>query len=61
MQHRTYGVPDKPVLDDAKKLYAWTIGEDAYRDDDGSQRLLIDGPIIEIVGELPKYREKSPR
>jgi len=61
MQNRTYGVPDKPVLDDAKKLYAWTIGEDAYRDDDGSQRLLIDGPIIEIVGELPKYREKSPR
>ena len=30
MQHRVYGVPDKPVLEDAKKLYAWTIGEDAY-------------------------------
>ncbi len=31
MQHRVYGVPDKPVLDDAKKLYAWTIGEVAIR------------------------------
>ena len=61
MQHRVYGVPDKPVLEDAKKLYAWTIGEDAYREDDGTQRLLADGPLIEIVGELPKYLAQSPR
>jgi hypothetical protein len=61
MQHRVYGVPDKPVLEDAKKLYAWTIGEDAYREDNGTQQLIIDGPIIEIVGELPKYLAKSPR
>ena len=61
MQHRVYGVPDKPVLQDAKKLYAWTIGEEAYREDNGTQRLLADGPIIEIAGELPKYLAKSPR
>ena len=59
MQRRVYGVPDKPVLDDAKKLYAWTIGEEAYREDNGTQRLLADGPIIEIAGELPKYIAKS--
>ncbi len=61
MQHRVYGVPDKPVLEDAKKLYAWTIGEDVYREDNGTQRLLADGPIIEITGELPKYLAKSPQ
>ncbi len=55
MQNRVYGVPDKPVLQDAKKLYAWTIGAEAYAADDGTQQLIIDGPIIEIVGELPRY------
>ena len=58
MQHRVYGVPDKPVLEDAKKLYAWTIGEELYREDDGALRLLSDGPLIEITGELPRYRDK---
>jgi len=61
MQCRVYGVPDKPVLEDAKKLYAWVLGEDALREDDGAQRLLADGPIIEITGELPKYRATAPR
>lgn len=60
MQHRVYGVPDKPVIKDAEKLYAWTIGEVAYGLDDGTQRSIIDGPIIEITGELPKYLEKLP-
>ncbi len=55
MQNRVYGVPDKPVLQDAKKLYAWTIGAEAYGADDGTLQLIIDGPIIEIVGELPRY------
>lgn len=61
MQRRVYGVPDKPVLDDARKLYAWTIGEVAFADDNGTQRLIIDGPVIEISGELPKYLERSPQ
>jgi hypothetical protein len=61
MQHRVYGVPDKPLLDDAKKLYAWTIGEAAYGEDDGSPKLIADGPIIEIVGDLPRYLAQSPR
>jgi len=61
MQHRVYGVPDKPVLDDAKKLYAWTIGEDAFALDDGTLQPIPNGPIIEITGNLPNYLEKSPR
>jgi lipoprotein-anchoring transpeptidase ErfK/SrfK len=61
MQHRVYRVPDKPVLDDAKKLYAWTIGEALYAEDDGTQKLLPDGPPLEIVGELPKRLPRSPR
>jgi hypothetical protein len=61
MQHRVYGFPDKPVLSDAKKLYAWTIGEEAYRQDDGSPQLITNGPIIEITGNLPKYRGEAPK
>jgi hypothetical protein len=61
MQKRVYGVPDEPVLDDAKKLYAWTIGEALYAEDNGTQQLLPDGPPIEIVGDLPKRLPRPPR
>ncbi len=61
MQRRVYGVPDKPLLEDAKKLYAWTIGEEAYIADNGTQQLIADGPIIEIVGDLPRYLAQAPR
>lgn len=61
MQKRVYGVPDKPVLEDAKKLYIWTIGEALYAEDNGAQKLLPDGPPIEIVGDLPKRLPWSPR
>jgi hypothetical protein len=60
MQNRVYGVPDKPVLDDARKLYAWTIGEIAYGLDDGTQQFITDGPLIEIFGELPRRLAKPP-
>ena len=61
MQRRVYGVPDKPVIEDARKLYVWTIGDVDYSWDDGTQRIISDGPIIEIIGELPKYLAKSPQ
>ena len=32
-----------------------------YAEDDGTQKLLPDGPPIEIVGELPKRLPRSPR
>jgi len=61
MQKRVYGVPDKPVLEDAKKLYVWTIGEDLFAVDDGTQQPLQNGPPIEIVGDLPKRLSYSLR
>jgi hypothetical protein len=61
MQHRVYGTPEKPLLDDAKKLFAWTIGETLYAEDDGTPKLLPEGPPLEIVGELPKRLPRSPQ
>ena len=61
MQKRVYGVPDKPVLEDAKKLYAWTIGEFLFSIDDGAQQPIQNGPPIEITGDLPKRLPYSPR
>jgi hypothetical protein len=61
MQQRVYSVPDKPFLKDAKKLYAWVIGEAAFFEDNGIEQSIIDGPVFEIIGELPKRLAKSPR
>ena len=61
MQRRVYGVPDKPLLDDARKLYAWTIGETAYNEDNGTQQSLGDDPLIEIAGNLPQYLPQPHR
>ncbi len=56
MQNRMYGIPEKPVLDDARKLYEWAVGENDYEDDSGELELLEDGPIVEVTGDNPKYR-----
>lgn len=56
MQNRVYGIPERPVLLDSEKLYAWAVGEDDYEDDPGEAELLEDGPIVEVRGELPNYR-----
>ncbi len=61
MQHRVYGVPDKPVLEDAKKLYAWVIGDLLYAEDDGTQKPLPAGPPVEIIGKLPTRLPQAPR
>lgn len=50
MQKRHYKYPEDPVLDDARKLYEWTIG-DSY--DDGKPHGLKDGPVTLITGEIP--------
>lgn len=60
MQHRVYGVPDKPLLDDARKLYAWTIGGELFAADSGQNTLLTDGPPLEIVGDLPRRLDAAP-
>ncbi|WP_298435336.1 L,D-transpeptidase [Geobacter sp.] len=55
MQERMYGIPEKPVLQDAKKLYDWAVGEDEYEDDTGELELLEDGPVVEVTGSNPVY------
>jgi hypothetical protein len=56
MQNRIYGIPEKPLLKDAKKLYDWAVGEDEYEDDQGELELLEDGPKVEVTGNNPRYR-----
>ena len=56
MQNRVYGIPEKPVLKDAKKLYDWAVGESDYGDDLGELELLEDGPTVEVRGNNPIYR-----
>ena len=56
MQNRVYGIPDNPVLNDAKKLYDWAVGESDYEDDYGELELLEDGPTVEVRGNNPIYR-----
>ena len=56
MQNRVYGIPEKPVLNDAKRLYDWAVGESDYEDDQGELELLEDGPTVEVRGNNPTYR-----
>lgn len=50
MQKMHYRFPGDPALDDARRLYEWSIGE-AY--DDGKLHDLRDGPVVLITGEIP--------
>ena len=50
MQRQYYGVPRRPVLDDARRLYEWAI---APHPDDGRLHAIADGPIVLIVGRAP--------
>lgn len=55
MQNRMYGIPEKPVLHDSKKLYDWAVGEAEYGEDSGALELLDNGPVVEVIGENPVY------
>jgi lipoprotein-anchoring transpeptidase ErfK/SrfK len=55
MQKRVYGVPAKPVINDAARLYHWVADEALNEVDDGRMTLIADGPTVEIRGELPQY------
>jgi hypothetical protein len=59
MQNRVFGVPDKPVLLDAEKVYAWAVGEEEYEDDSGYLEELEDGPTVEVRGDLPRYLARA--
>ena len=58
MQKRMFLTPEKPVLLDSKKLYTWAVGEAEYEDDTGELEELEDGPVVEIIGQLPKFYDK---
>jgi hypothetical protein len=60
MQNRVFGTPEKPVLLDSQRLYAWAAGEAEYDYDDGGLDELEDGPAVEVRGSLPRYLDKSP-
>jgi lipoprotein-anchoring transpeptidase ErfK/SrfK len=51
MQRQYYGVPPTPVLEDAKRLYEWVIGD---RADSGTLLPLSNGPRVVILGSLAK-------
>ena len=51
MQKRYYNDPKNPLLDDARRLYEWAIG-DTPDEEDGPQSL-EDGPVTLITGEIP--------
>ena len=48
-------MPEKPVIKDAAQLYHWVADEDENEADDGSMKLLANGPTVEIRGILPQY------
>lgn len=54
MQERVYGSPQKPVLNDAQRLYAWAAPDCEHGEDDGSLQELDYGPQLEVRGSLPK-------
>jgi hypothetical protein len=58
MQNRMFDTPENPVLLDSQKVYAWAVGEDEYEDDSGSHEELEDGPVVEVIGQNPVYRDK---
>lgn len=57
MQNRMFDTPEKPVLLDSQKVYAWAVGETEYEEDSGSHEELDDGPLVEVVGQNPVYRQ----
>jgi hypothetical protein len=57
MQKREYDVPEVPQLNDSKRLYDWAVSEEDYGYDSGELELLESGPVVEIIGENPRYNK----
>jgi hypothetical protein len=54
MQNRMFNNPIHPQLHDSKKFYEWAVGNEKYGPDSGNVEEINDGPVMEIVGELPR-------
>jgi len=50
MQKKYYGNPREPILNDARVLYLWVVGD---RRDTGRLTGIADGPRLLIIGEPP--------
>lgn len=57
MQNRMFDTPEKPVLMDSQKVYAWAVGENEFEEDSGNLEELNDGPLVEVIGQNPVYRQ----
>lgn len=57
MQNRMFDTPEKPVLMDSQKVYAWAVGENEFEEDSGNLEELDDGPLVEVIGQNPVYRQ----
>lgn len=57
MQNRMFDTPEKPVLMDSQKVYAWAVGENEFEGDSGNLEELDDGPLVEVIGQNPVYRQ----
>jgi len=55
MQKRVYEMSFDPVLKDAQKLYAWAVGGEENGVDSGGPELVVNGPVVEVIGPLPVY------
>lgn len=56
MQNRMFDMPQNPVLTDSQKVYAWAVGENEYEGDSGGPEELEDGPVVEVIGKNPYYK-----
>lgn len=52
MQKRYYNDPGDPVLDDARRLYEWAVGDSP--DNGAGPESLADGPVTLITGNIPE-------
>jgi hypothetical protein len=54
MQKERYGMPKKPELNDAKRLFVWVLGSEP----DEEERVipLHRGPRVHIIGQAPAYQ-----
>lgn len=57
MQCRMFDTPEKPVLMDSQKVYAWAVGENEFEGDSGNLEELDDGPLVEVIGQNPVYKQ----
>ncbi|MCE1227031.1 MAG: L,D-transpeptidase [Geobacteraceae bacterium] len=56
MQQRVFDSPRHPVLLDSQKLYEWAVPDSDYGDDYGEAEEIEGGPVVEVRGDLPRYR-----